>query len=471
MKKSTSYKNKTKAELIKELEELRSEKEFSRKSLKPGEDERSRELAELLPIVTFELDTDGMITYLNRKGFETFQFSAEDFQDGLHVLTCIAPERRHYTGSNVSRLLNGEKLLVSEQLAQRKDGTVFPAITHSSPIYHNGQIIGIRGILIDVTKEKKAEEALRKSEEKYRRFFEEDLSGISVSDINGNILECNNSFVKLFKYKSIKDAKSVNAFDYYVRKEDRMKLLNIIMYTKRFFNYELQMKNVRGEIFDVIMNVEGLFEDGRLMGIRTYIFDNTERKKAQEELKQREEIFRGLFENSSASMMIFDPKDASYKYVNQAACNFYGYSKEELLKMSIRDLSITPQEKIKDKISEVLQNNSFHFTFQHRLSNSELRDVEVYGNKIFIGGKELIFEIIHDITERQKAEKELEEYKTQLEKIIEERTAKLVEVNEKLIHEIQRLNVAEERIQDQFRFLLTLMDNIPVPIYIQNVKG
>ncbi|MDP4175138.1 MAG: PAS domain S-box protein [Bacteroidota bacterium] len=461
--------SKTKAELVEELEELRLELKES-KDAKLRTEERFRELAELLPIVVFELDNDGKITYINQKGFEAFRYSEEDFRKGLHALELIAPEKRSYTQGNITRLLRGEKTLISEQLALRKDGTKFPAITHSAPIYQNGEISGIRGILRDTIKEKETEEALTRSEEKYRRFFEEDLSGISVSDLEGSIHECNNSFARLFKCKTIEEAKKANAFDYYSLKEDRTKLLNILKYTRRIFNYEVRMKDSQGKDFEAIMNAEGIFDNDNITGIRTYIYDNTERKKAENELRQREEIFHGLFEKSSAPMTIIDPGSLKFKYINQAACYFYGYPKEELLQMGLEDISMAPPE-IFDNIRHATEEDSFHYTSQHKLSNYEVRDVEIYGNKIKINSSDLLYLIIHDITKRKKAEKELESYKNHLESLVKERTVKLEEVNDKLTHEIDRLNIAERKIKDQFSFQLTMMNNIPVPIYIQNTYG
>ncbi|RLB17169.1 MAG: hypothetical protein DRG82_07230 [Deltaproteobacteria bacterium] len=137
--------------------ELR-ERELVEKALRKSE-RKFRELAELLPEVIFETDMEGMLTYTNRAGFETFGYSREEFDQGVSAIEIIAEEDRQRLRKNLERLMEGRILGLGQYLCLRKDGTTFPAFIHSSAIVdEDGSPGGLRGILVDVTAEKRAEE-------------------------------------------------------------------------------------------------------------------------------------------------------------------------------------------------------------------------------------------------------------------------------------------------------------------------
>ncbi len=125
--------------------------------------ERFQELAELLPETVFEMDTSGMITFVNRNAFGHFGFSQEDFDQGLNGFEMISPEDRPRALENARRVLDGEKLGLNEYIALRKDGNTFPVIMHSTAKYRDGKPVGIRGIVIDITETKKLEAQLRQA--------------------------------------------------------------------------------------------------------------------------------------------------------------------------------------------------------------------------------------------------------------------------------------------------------------------
>ncbi len=137
--------------------ELR-DRELAQKALRKSE-QKFRELSELLPDVVFEANREGMLTYTNRAGFETFGYSREEFEQGVSAYLIIAEEDRQRLKKNVERLMKGRTLGLGQYLCVRKDGTAFPAFIHSSPIVDDGgSPVGLRGILVDVSAEKRAEE-------------------------------------------------------------------------------------------------------------------------------------------------------------------------------------------------------------------------------------------------------------------------------------------------------------------------
>ncbi|MDH7594308.1 MAG: PAS domain S-box protein [Methanomicrobiales archaeon] len=118
-------------------------------------EKRYRELADLLPQPVFEADRNLRFTFGNRQAFITFGYTREDARRGLNVLQMIAPEDRERAEKTINRLLKGEILTSREKyIGMKKDGTYFPILEYSSPIIEDGQVVGIRGIAIDLSEER-----------------------------------------------------------------------------------------------------------------------------------------------------------------------------------------------------------------------------------------------------------------------------------------------------------------------------
>ncbi|MDD1723664.1 MAG: PAS domain S-box protein [Methanospirillum sp.] len=147
-------------ELRARVEELR----MSQSRLKESE-ERYRELADLLPEGVFECDQHGIITYLNHQVFIMFGYDPRELDGTLSVIDYLVPEDRTKIKEFIGSPSPDSLTRLHEYRAIKKDGTVFPVIIHSSPVLHNLECIGFRGVIIDISERIKAEEILRKAQE------------------------------------------------------------------------------------------------------------------------------------------------------------------------------------------------------------------------------------------------------------------------------------------------------------------
>ncbi|MGE5679734.1 MAG: PAS domain S-box protein [Bacillota bacterium] len=132
-----------------------------------------------------------------------------------------------------------------------------------------------------------------------------------------------------------------------------------------------------------------------------------ERKKTQQRLRESEDHYRSLFENNRSVMLLINCDTGYIEDVNSAALDFYGYNREECLKLHISEINTSPKEVIMDKLRIAFLRENNHFQFRHRLKNGEIRDVEVYSGPVCKGNKKLLYSIVHDISERIKAENAL----------------------------------------------------------------
>jgi PAS domain S-box-containing protein len=136
-------------------------------------------------------------------------------------------------------------------------------------------------------------------------------------------------------------------------------------------------------------------------------------------LRESEERYRQIFETNQAVKLIVDPSDGRLIDANQAACDFYGYARDELLALSIVDINILSAAEVAARMTEARACRQVIFHFPHRLASGEIRQVEVYSGPITVDGRTLLHSIIHDVTERVQAETALEQERRRLAGILE----------------------------------------------------
>ncbi len=121
---------------------------------------RFRELAELLPEAVYEADSHLMISYANQRAHDLFGYDENDIKAGLQIQHLIAPEDLPRAAKSIQQIMAGEAHGRNEYNCLRKDGSAFPALFHSVVMLSDDQMIGMRGIIVDLTERKKAEDEI-----------------------------------------------------------------------------------------------------------------------------------------------------------------------------------------------------------------------------------------------------------------------------------------------------------------------
>ncbi|MCD4774435.1 MAG: PAS domain S-box protein [Candidatus Aegiribacteria sp.] len=128
-----------------------------------------RDMTNLLPQIVFEIDTDGNLNFVNKQAFVSFGYSQEDYEKGINVLQTLIPSDREKAKENILNSLHGKDVENTEYTALRKDESTFPIVIYSSAILKDNKPVGLRGIIVDITELKHAEEEKARIEDQYRQ--------------------------------------------------------------------------------------------------------------------------------------------------------------------------------------------------------------------------------------------------------------------------------------------------------------
>lgn len=164
--------------------------------------------------------------------------------------------------------------------------------------------------------------------------------------------------------------------------------------------------------------------------------------------------YKEVFNTQNTPMIIIDAKTGYIDDANAAACNYYSYSKKELLSMNIADINILTKEDIFKEINEVRTRNLKFLKFQHKLSNDEIRDVEVHSSYFKIGDKELLSSIIHDVKEKSELEKKYLKNKAYFDSLFNNSPEAIAIVDSKF-----RVLDINDRFKDVFQYDLIEIEN------------
>jgi len=395
------------------------ERKKAEEALRESE-ERLRSLLESIPDFVITVDRNHKILMINRgiPGIITVEQSI-----GTEVYNYVEPRHHEIMRESLEKVFQTGMPERYEVLGMGPEGpdTAWYE-TRVSPNKLDGQVISVTLISSDITERKKAEKRLQESEEKLRVMFESITDGVIVTDLTGTVVEANNGAAHLVGYSNKEELIGRNAFEF-VSPKDRALAMNATKKTleeglvQRKTEYTILTADGREIATDSSAAV--LYDSsGNPTGIINVVRDITERKKAEEKLTESENKFRTIFENIGdiyyradlkGNMTLANPaavKIMGYDSIEEVigkniAADFYYYPKdrkifmEELKKHGeVKNLEVTIKRK--DGTLVIVEVNS------HFVHDATGKPIEVEG-------------IAHNITERKKAEQELQEKNEQLE--------------------------------------------------------
>jgi PAS domain S-box-containing protein len=327
---------------------------------------RFRDLVELLPVIVFETDTECRVTFVNDVGADLLGYSKEEVL-GRPFSHFVAPEDVNRILSTARNVMSGKFLGDNEFVIIKKDGTRISTFIQSAPNKNSrGELIGLRGIIADIGKQKNIEQGLRQSEQKYRALINNIKLGIvrTTPGDDGIFLEFNKTLEEMSGY-SREELFAMKVVDLYANPAKRQEYQESIIRTGETIYAEGKLKKKDGR--EILINgtlTPVRDAQGNILYLDGILEDITERKRAEESVWESERRFREL-----ADLLPVIAFESNLKgelvYVNNYAFSLFGHAKEEFLGRPIysfvapedRERSISNARKV--LTGEFLGNNEY----------------------------------------------------------------------------------------------------------------
>jgi PAS domain S-box-containing protein len=325
-----------------------------------------------------------------------------------------APEYAERRRDLVRRTLAGERCQVELESA-RKDGTRIQVEVRTIPIQHRGRP-HVLAISRDITERKRAEAAVRASEEQYRAVFNASVDGMLLWDAGHRVVDVNDAFVRMHGYGREEVLGQTQPVFIPGDLQAQCAALLPRVLAGESCSFEGRSLRKDGSLFDVEMHGVPMHYQGR-PHVLVIVRDVTSRRQAEDRLRASEERYRLLFEMESDAIVLVDVETLQHLDVNRAAVELYGYSRGELLALKSTDLS-AEDEKTRSAMQKGAAQAGMGFVRvplrYHRKKDGTVFPVEITANFFALHGRRIMLAAIRDITERKQAEEARAQLEAQL---------------------------------------------------------
>lgn len=319
--------------------------------------------------------------------------------------------------------LNGSELFHNTVLIKLKNSSKKILTVDSVMVRgENGKIIGTINVFTDITEKTRLEQDRERLVAEWKAMINALPDGIIVYNKDTTIRFINDIAKKIFDFKNedLRKTLSERMRKYIIKNVNENEHLAF----EELFAKAMIGEMVHSKIFKLdvgnqthwlsLSSAQVKTEESFITGIVISITDVTELIKLQKSLVESENRFRSMFECNRAIMLLIDPVNRYILDANQSALQFYKYSMEEIKAKRMDEINVLSPEKLKTEMREAVAGKQY-FKFKHRLSDGQVRWVEVYTSPINFENRKVLFSIIHDITDRHKAENDIRRLNEELE--------------------------------------------------------
>jgi PAS domain S-box-containing protein len=392
------------------------------------------------------VDNHFKIEYINETAHTTLMgYSSEDLI-GKKALDLIHPEDQEL----VIKALKERDSSIEARIRKKSGEYVWmdtSAQFYKNPSGKNYVLTSAR----DISERKEAAQKLIESEKKYKELANSLPEVIFEIDLKFNLVYTNSIASEVFGYSHKEFKKGLNAFDF-IREEDRdevIRNLSLIFRGKTVDPLIMQLKKKDGTIFYGSLNATPIYKGTTIIGMRSVIHDVTEMVKAEERIKESEEQFRTISEQSLMGISII--QEERVKYVNKTLAHILGFSSLEMLNWGQGEFFKTIHPEDKRKIIEFAtkietQDDTNILFYEARGIHKEGHTIwlEIYNKHIMFQNKPAFLVSYIDITERKKAKEELRQSEEKYRFLFEKSPVSILLINTK--GKIEDCNPALEKL-------------------------
>ncbi len=365
--------------------------------------------------VVLNLDRDGTILFINNT---VPGYTIEDTV-GKTVYDFIPPEEHKKTRKAIEKVFQTGEAVSFETSVIGPDGNLLWYSTRLGPLKNGDKIVGVAQISTNIAERKKADKTMRELEIRCCTLFESIPVAISLTNKEGQILDWNDAVLQLTGYSDA-EIRQVKLKNFYKNPEERASLLKQLQTDGLVRDLEVQLTRKDGRSYWASLTVVPFAFSGKDV-LLTVAQDITERKTAEEQLRQSEEKYRLIFEGTGTANILMSV-DGVYLMINEKGAEYLRGKPEQFIGKSVYDLfpkyaadeymrrfrhvAESGQTKVYEDLVEFPKGNIWFLT-------------NMWPVKDLDGNITAIQLISHDITERKKGEEEISKLSTAVEQSID----------------------------------------------------
>jgi PAS domain S-box-containing protein len=388
-----------------------------------GSEEKYRSLVEAMPDWLWEVDREGVYTYVSPKVKDLLGYEVSEVLGKTPFDLMPEEETARIRKIFVEKMVENKPFYGLENINRHKDGHLVVLESSGVPAFdENGQFQGYRGTDRDITKRKRAEEVLKEA----KAFTESTLNSITdifySFDLSGKFLSWNKTFNRISGY-SDQELSSKKPIDFFLG-EDIQRIAEAVERIYKEGTSKTEANFVLKDGRQIPCEFTGsILKDGKgnIIGFSGTGRDITERKQAEKTLRESEERYKNLFKANIDGILIADATTKKFRCANPAICRMLGYSEKELTRMSVAD--IHPKDSLEQVSAEFEALASGAKITAKDLQcvrkDGQIISVSINAGTVMIGQTEYLLAIFRDITDRRQTEQVAKKAREYAESIVE----------------------------------------------------
>jgi len=393
-------------------------------------DEHMRDFLDTAPDLVQSVNPKGRFLYVNHAWLETLGYTRDEVSR-LSVFDIIHPDHRDPCKIMFERILSGETVENIETVFAAKDGRSVIVSGNVNCRFENGKPVATRGIFRNITDNKRAEAAVRESEEKVRLLLDSTAEGIYGIDLKGNCSLANAACLRILGYESPGEllGKDMHELMHYARADGTpypqadCRIYQAFRKGEALHVEDEVLWRADGTSFPAEYWSYPVRNEGKLAGAVVTFLDITDRKRAEESMRESELRFRQLTENINKVFWISDPQLTKIIYISPAYERIWGTTQQSLYDnpMSFAD-AIHPDDR-ESVLAKVPSQAQGGFDEEYRIVRPDGSVRWIHARSFPVrderGEVYRLYGIAEDITERKRAEEELFQSQQMLQSILD----------------------------------------------------
>ncbi|NGZ02221.1 MAG: hypothetical protein CV090_04115 [Nitrospira sp. WS238] len=373
-------------------------------------EERYRTLYDETPSMYFTVDQAGVIRSVNQYGAQYLDYPVEDLV-GKPVTSIFFEEDRERICAEMEAFFRHPDGVVQWEFRKvRGNGTVLWVRELARIVYDlTGEALALI-VCDDITEHKRAEQALRESEERFSKAFRTSPHPIGITEVaTGLCIEVNDACLNLFGFRREEViGQTTLMLGIWPNPDDRRRVIERLKAGQPVRNMEFVLR-VRSGGLRYLLTSADLAELNGVLCVVTVANDITDRKQAEEALRLSEERFAKAFRASPHPVVITELESGRVVDVNDAACHMFGYRKEDVAEQTTLQIGLWYSEEERDRYLSRLksQGSVRNEEVTLRSRSGDVRQCLLSSELIMVNGKQCLVTVGDDITESKRMEKAL----------------------------------------------------------------